>query len=154
MTMPNVRVVKKTTIVVNSLVLFLVVVLAYSSYMSDINTESLLSKPGLGMGGYIVHHSAELLFKGALVGIVALGIALEVMRSRISVFVNLGAPTVALFFILVGCAKSWDQHPGEAKLGLILVALPLLLICTIYGILYREDIRSLWRHRPSVVSHS
>jgi hypothetical protein len=77
------------------------------------------------------------------VTIIACGALFEMLRLRIAVIINLGAPLVALGFVFMKEIKIWPHYDGEAQIGLILVALPLFLICIIYGILYRHDFARL-----------
>ena len=66
------------------------------------------------------------------------GTVLELRRSKIAIFANLGVPFFLLVVVLVGCIRAWRDNPQEVQISLILVALPLSVLSALYAIFYRR----------------
>ena len=130
------RSVKKTVVILNSLLICAVFAQDYRNYLIEAHYHQLLGKPPMGLGSYILANSRASLFPVILFA----GIVLEVCKSRWAFLINLGLPILTLILIAMGFAKAGMGNQGEGLIVLYLIVIPLLLVCAIYGFLYRRDL--------------
>lgn len=136
----NNRDVKRTVLVLNCLLIFLIAWSVYRGYTAYQLLAQMLDQHPPTFLSYVLKQNSPALLAAT---ILACGVLLEVFRLRIAILINLGVLLVALGFMLVGEIKIWRHYDGEAQAGLILVGIPLLVICITYGILYRHDFTRL-----------
>lgn len=132
--------VKRTVLFLNSLLICLIAWSVCRGYAAYKLLAQMLGQHPSNIFSYTLRQNLTALLA---VTILACGVLFEMLRLRIAVIMNLGAPLIALGFVFVKEIKIWPHYDGEAQIGLILVALPLFLICIIYGILYRHDFTRL-----------
>ena len=132
--------VKRTVLLLNSLLICLIAWSVYRGYAAYKLLAQMLGEHPSNIFSYAFKQNLPALLA---VTVLACGVLFELFRLKIAVIINLGIPLVALCLVLAGEIKIWPHYDGEAQIGLILVALPLLLICILYGFLYRHDFTRL-----------
>ena len=132
---PAARSIKKTVVILNSVLVCRLLALAYRNFLDESHIRGLLGKPPVGLGSYMLEHVRVLLFPLVLLA----GIALEVSKSKFAWLINIGPPLLALILLLIGIARTWQAQPGEGEIGLFLFVLPLSIVCLVYAALYRRD---------------
>ena len=123
----------KSVVTINLLAIAVLTEVSLRSYLLEVRMSQLLgNKPP-----YPWHDNS---FVGPAIWIAVLvcGTVLELLKSRLAVFVNLGVPCCLLVIVLAGCIRGWRDNPQEVQISLILVALPLLVLSTSYAIFYRR----------------
>ena len=119
--------------------------LSFQQYRAEAKLSQLL---GVSQAS-LLRHGNSLVGPAIMIAVLLCGIVLELRATKAAIFVNLGFACFLLVMVLTVCVEGWHQNPQEVQIVLILVALPLLAVSTLYAILYRRNFTQS-RHRASV----